>query len=89
VLRQQRLGLLQQLRPGEHVEEVHRLKALCLPPRCEIDVAEIEKRHYDLSRLASGLVGWMCGNNILPIPASLPPYLSKPYRQVLPALAVK
>jgi hypothetical protein len=36
----------------------------------DVDVAWIEKPHYDLSRLASGVVGFLCGNNILqPQPA--------------------
>jgi hypothetical protein len=35
------------------------------------------------------LVGWMSGNKHLTNPGQPSPYLSKPYRQVLPALAVK
>ena len=42
VLRQQRLGLLQQLRPGEHVEEVHRLKALCLHPNARLTLLRLK-----------------------------------------------
>jgi hypothetical protein len=35
--------------------------------------------HYDLSRLASGLLGWMCGNKHPINPGQPSPYLSTSY----------
>jgi len=72
VLRQQRFGLLQQLRAGKGVEEIHRLEPF--GPASDAKLM--------LLRLKSGTTisqgwprGWWAGclvTNILPIPASLP-----------------
>jgi hypothetical protein len=42
VLRQQRLSFLQKFRAGGHVEEVHRPKALSLPPDARLTLLRLK-----------------------------------------------
>jgi hypothetical protein len=42
VLRQQRLGLLQQLGAGQHIEEVDRLEALRLPLNARLTLLRLK-----------------------------------------------
>jgi hypothetical protein len=42
---------------GENIEEIHSLSLPQALGGYSFDVAEIDVRHYDHSRLASGLVG--------------------------------
>jgi hypothetical protein len=72
MFRQMGLRHLQQLRPGKNVEEVHRAS----PPDLPTDTILMLLRAKTDITISQGwpprLVGWMCSNDILPIPVSLP-----------------
>jgi hypothetical protein len=72
MLGQIRLRDLQQLRPRQHVEEIHRADLMYLSTDAVSMLLRLKAGITIDQGRPLGLVGWMCGNNILPIQADLP-----------------
>jgi hypothetical protein len=61
-----------QLRPGQHIEEIDCARLPNLPVKAHSMLLGSKGGITIAQGWPPGLVGWMCGNDILPIPAGLP-----------------